>query len=138
MLPNIMGLRKMKNRKGHINHHNKDRQMHINQAMDHSTVYYVQVQHGAISFKGTWFSEYQDYDQAYQQFLKIIQKHKSIAIKTDQEVGLYIHIGPGMILLFMSVQMNQHAEQRAKEQQEKAETQARLVQSGIVVPRQRG
>ena len=79
--------------------------MHKNKAETHSTRYIIQVQHGPLAFSGTWFSPYEEYELALDEFLDIISCDKGIAIQNDDGMGMYIEIGPGMVVMFMTEDM---------------------------------
>ena len=87
--------------------------MYKNTSESGEHVYIIQIQHGQIGMKGTWYSKNSDYEKAFNHFLEKVDKNKCISIFDENGMGLYIHIGPGMTVMFMTKEMENRLQLQA-------------------------
>lgn len=97
-------------------------------------VYYIQVQYGQIGMSGTWFTRKTDYENAYKEFLDVIKTERSISIFDENGMGLYIHVGPGMILMFMNDDQYKLIKAKSERYRQAVQNGVAQTESGLYVP----
>ena len=83
--------------------------MDINKKQEGDTKYIVQISTGNMITRVNWYHYHDDYELAYKEFLDQIQVYKELAFYGDDEMGIYIHVGPGTLIMFMSEKMAEKA-----------------------------
>lgn len=88
--------------------------MYINKPEPNSIKYIIQIQTGPVAFGGTWYSFRDQYQDAFEELLKIIEQDKALVIFDENGMGLFIHIGPGMVIMFMTQLMHEKLKTRQR------------------------